>query len=593
MKQVETSFSEKKNETNFKAMEKLTVTLAGQGPDVASRLKAVSYAPFALKAYLDFHLPNFLRDKVKTKVLDFKWDISAQAMTSHILVGEPDIVGFSVYLWNYKQILECARNLKALKKDIIIILGGPQVSPIAEAVMAENSCVDIISFAHSSGEITLLDIVETIFHKGDLNTVNGICYRDARGKIIKTSPDVRPLDYKTTQSPYAKVNGVFDENIEYMAIVEASRGCPSDCGYCFWSHGKCNIEYFPLTRVLRDIEAVYNNPKVKCVYFTDSNLLSNIERAKIIIKHIIKQKSQAKTDSEMNFVYFEKSSAKLMASFSNFRFLIAVQSTNPNALKHISRVRPSPEIFEKKLRQLKQWIPGVKCHVDIMLGLPGDDFDGFMRTLDFVLSLEPFYIVLNYPVYLLPGSRFFENRETWNLRYTSTPPFSIIETPTFPRGDIERALKITVWIQILTFYYPAVARFFYDIASSDGVRLQRLLRWIRTVERKMDLFGPYGNLTDRAATSLTKWNTLKKDLLETASTAKSAHVIYSSVRDAEKPFVNSAFGMTIQLGCDIFEYMAQHKMDAIEFNSFELLPPDIIGKNDAGVIKDLFSVYKR
>ncbi len=491
-------------------MEALKITLVGQGPDVSARLKTISYAPFALKAYLDFHLPVSLKNKVKTNVLDFRYDRLPSDMTSRILADEPDIVGFSVYLWNYDRMLECARNIKTVRKDTCIILGGPQVSPIAEEVIAENPYIDIISFASAAGEVTLLDIVEAIFYKRDFNTINGICYYDTNGNIVKTSADVRLINYKTSPSPYSGGNGLFDENIGYMAVIESSRGCPYDCGYCFWGHGKHNIEYFPLNRTLEDIEIVCNNTKVKHIYFSDSNLLADIERAETIIKHIIKQKSQVKVSLEINYIHIKESTAKLLTSLPDFQFLLAVQTSNPKALKCIGRTRPSPETFAQKLDELKQWAPEAKYQVDIMLGLPGDDFNGFIQTLDFVLSLEPFYIVLNHPVYLLPGSRFFENREALRLRYTPTPPFSVIETDTFPKKDIEQALKIAIWTQVFTFYYPAIAKFFYAMARLDGVRIQRLLRWIKTIESKINLFDLHGNLVDVATLSTKRWNRLKK-----------------------------------------------------------------------------------
>jgi len=574
-------------------MEKLAITLVGQGPDTSLRLKTMSYAPFALKAYLDSHLPTSLKNRVRTEAIDFSWEAAPSAMISRIMLDDPDIVGFSVYLWNYSNILKCAQKLKSVKKEIVIVVGGPQVSPIAEEVMAKNPYIDIISSTPRNGEITLLDIVETVSYKRDFNTVNGICYRDNNGNIVKTSIEVRSISYEASPSPYNGNNRIFDGDIEYMAVIEASRGCPFDCGYCFWGHGKRGVEYFPLKRVLKDIEIVYNNPKVKHVYFADSDLISNTERAETIIKHITKQSRQITTDFEINCIYLKESTAKIMATLPGFQFTLSLQSANPNALKCIGRGRASPEVYAKTLGNLKRWVPDAKHKVDVMLGLPGDDLDGFIRTLDFVLSLEPSYIVLSYPVYLLPGSRFFENREAWKLKHSFVPPFSIIETPTFPQRDIEKALRVAIWVQIFTYYYPIVSEFFYNIARSDGIRIQRILKWIEAIEEKIDLFGSHKSLTDVAIQSTSAWNSAKKDLLERASTTEAARAIYFSICKLEKSAVDSPLGNDMRLGSDIFEYMAQGKKDAMEYNSYESFSSGMVGKSDSATIKSLFSVYRR
>ena len=568
-------------------MEKLNITLVGQGPDVSERLKAMSYAPFALRAYLDCHLKPEIKDKVEVKVIDFDWDILVGDMASQILKDCPQVVGFSVYLWNYHQILECARTLKAAKEDIIIILGGPQVSPVAKDVLLENSSVDIIPFACAAGEIILADIVEAIFHEKDLSVVNGIAMRNSKGDIIQTSSDVRPFDYSSAPSPYGRDKDFFAEGRQHMAIIESSRGCYSDCGYCAWTHGKQRIESFPMKRILKDIEVLYNNPRIKYVFFTESNFLFDIKRAENILEHVTKQKSRAKSNFEITYNFLTENTTKLMASFYDFWFVLAVQSTNPKALACIGKMRPRPQELLNKRKQVKEWVPKAKHQIDIMLGLPGDDLKGFLETLDFALSLEAHYIVLAYPVYLLPGSRFFKNRDSLGLKYTRTVPYSVIETDTFPQSDIEEALRIAIWLQILTFYYPAIARFFYSLARRDNLRIERLMKWVSAIEKKVNLFAGCNNLSDVATSSVVEWNKLKKKLLEKASRAESALEIYSAVRAAEVPC------KTIDLGCKVCRYTVENNLDAIEFDSYELLPPSIKEENDSQTVKELFSIYRR
>jgi len=571
------------------------LVLAGQGPSDSQDYKGISAAVFVLAAYLRAHLPHELKRQMDIETIDFDSFEDPAVMAARIEKHRADMVGFSVYLWNYNAIIECTKLSKKKAPNILIILGGPQVSPIAEEVISTNLHIDMVAFVPSSGETILLAIVKAAMSNQNFNSVNGIIYRDSNGCLVKTSPQVLPVDFETAPSLYDKNVNLFNQDIDYLAVIETSRGCPFSCGFCFWGWHRKKIEYFPLSRALSDIEIVYNNPRVKHVYFADANILSSIDRAKAIIKHIIKQRSQATTDFELDFTCLTEETTNLLASLPNFNFLLAIQTANPNSLKLISKARPSLNAYADKLCLFKKWVPDQNIRIDLMLGLPGDDYNGYLRTLDSVLRLEPYRITINYPIYLLPGTRFFEYKDKWGLTYLPEPPYSIIETPTFPKKDTERGFRLSLWVQTLLSYYPASADLFLKLARQDGLRIERLLRWVSIIEEKINTLDLCGNIVDISVRSVAEWNRRKKYLLETLSSAQSGYAIYSSIYKLEKA---GGFGRLldrIDIGSKVFRYLAREGVDAVEFDSYDLLPQEVIGSEPTGPdqLNDLFSQYKR
>jgi len=402
----------------------MNIALVGQGPDNSSRLFNMSYVPFASKAYLDFCLPEDIKSNIQITVYNFEWFEPSEKMASSILERDPSIVSFSVYLWNYDRTMKCVELLKAQKKNIRIVIGGPQVSSIAEKVMSENSGVDIVAITSQNGENVTRDLVKSIFYENDLRDVKGICFKDKNDQLIKTSEKVEPIDYETMPSPYTYGGDwIFKEDEKYLAIIDDSRGCPYDCGYCFWGNGTRKMGHFPIERVLKDIEVAFNHPKVEQIYFTNSNMLLFKERAEKILNHILKQKKRPYFLFEANFLHLQESTTKILAKLPNYLYPMAIQSANPKALDIITSTRPKPDVYENKKKEIDGWAPNANYSADVMLALPGDDMKGFLKTLDFALSLAISKIVINYPVYLLPGTRFYNERESLGIRYNPKNTF--------------------------------------------------------------------------------------------------------------------------------------------------------------------------
>jgi hypothetical protein len=569
------------------------LVLVGQSPNLTYRQKALAYTPFALLAFVRQHLPEDLRAHYCGEVFDFSHEDSPAAMASAIAAAAPTIVGFSAYLWNFNNLLEVTRLVKSALPQTLIMVGGPQVSPVAWDIADENPHLDVVVCAPINGELILLSIVDAVMHRRSLSQVPGIVFRNEARQLVKSSVPLPNLDFHSTPSAYALPEEVFSHDEEYMGIIETSRGCPFGCGYCFWSSDRRRIEYFPIERCFADIERVYNHPKVKSVFFTDADFLSDPGRAELILRHISKQKRQVSTIFEYNFAHITETTSKLMASLPDSLFVLAVQTTNPAAISCIGGRRPTPEMFTEKLSLLKTWVPGAVFRVALMLGLPGDNYEGFMGTLDFVLGLEPHYIMLNYPVYLLPGSRFYEQREQLGIFYGCEPPFPIIETTSFPKADIERALRFLIWVQILTYYYPAIAKLFHDLARRDGDRVKRIQRWVTEVERQVCIMPLSEQITDSAILPMNAWNNKKRAILHDASLVRVAAVLYGTIASLEEPFLTAEQKHRLRTAAAIFDYLLLQDGDLVGYDPGIVLPQALVGGQGPEELRQFFSIFKK
>lgn len=556
--------------------------------------KSMAYASFALLAFLRKYIPNDLQHSFHGKVIDFSHDDEPTTMASVINAEAPSIVGLTAYIWNSTCLLEVARIIKASSPQTILIAGGPQVSPMAMDIAMQNPYLDAVAFSPINGELILLSFVENIMRGTSLSHVPGIVFRNEDHQFIESKAMLPDLNFNTLPSPYELEEEIFSQDKEYMAAIETSRGCPYGCGFCFWDKGRRRVEYFPLARCFSDIEKAYNNPKAKTVHINDANFLTDSVRAEKILHHIMKQKSIASTIIAFHFEDLTEATAKLMGSLPGFRFALSIQTTNPAALDCVGGYRrfSNAAFFTEKLNLLKKWVPEATLLMDLMLGLPEDTYNGFMETLDFCLAIEPSDITVNYPVYLLPGSRFFDQRDKLGIICLAEPPYPIIETKSFPKSEIEKAVRFYIWMRILTFYYPVIARIFFRLGRRDGQRIKRLQKWIGEFEKKAEIMSPHEEITDYAILSIKDWNNKKMEILRKASKVRVASILYDGILRLEETFLTDDEKKSICSAMAIFDYLSSEHENLIGYNKQIVIPSRILHGLSIEEAAGFFSIVK-
>lgn len=363
-------------------------------------------------------------------IQEFTINDSIERVTAEIYKSKPDIVGFSCYIWNIVLILEIARRLKKVKEDLIILLGGPEVSFEPEKILEQYGFVDYI--ISGEGERAFLDFLKS-FEKNN----------QMPDKVIKASliDDLGKIPFPYTDDDLKHLK---DKIIYY----ESSRGCPFRCSYCL-SSAVNGVRFMPMERVKTDLYS-FIKAEVKQVKFVDRTFNCNKKRAMEIWSFL-----SEKAKPNMNF-HFEICADLLddeMLDFLNrvptglFQFEIGVQSTNVNTIRLINRSMD----FEKVSASVKRIAQGenIHQHLDLIAGLPAEDYAYFRKSFNDVYKLKPERIQLGF-LKLLKGSPIRRQASEFGYVYTDSPPYEVLKNNTLSYDEI---LRLKMIEDLLEKYY--------------------------------------------------------------------------------------------------------------------------------------------
>jgi len=335
------------------------------------------------------------------------------ALIDILLARRPNIVGFTVYGWNLERSLYFAKKLKESYAPQIIF-GGPEIT-------ADNPLIDSRHddfYVYGEGEAVFLKLLQdqTFWEKRNA--------AEPAGAIFRNSP-----------SPY--LLNVLEPEIEDLMLLETQRGCPYRCGYCFYNKSHNRLSFADEAHLLRGVQWALDH-HVKEVYLLDPSL--NVRPG---LKSLLKKISKMNKDrnlaivSEIRAEAIDAELAGLFAAAGFSWFEIGLQSTNPRALEIMNRPTNIQRIAQgAKLVKERGIVPAI----DLIVGLPGDDLHGFSRSGEFVAENNVQDDIQVFPLAVLPGTDFRLNSNELGLRFEESPPYTIIENPTFPAEDLLLAL---------------------------------------------------------------------------------------------------------------------------------------------------------
>lgn len=342
-------------------------------PYTAGQLLAYAFSDEDIKTSFSAERIFFLREKIP--------DVLEK-------IDEPAVVAFSSYIWNYNYNLQLAEKIKSLYPDCIIIFGGHHVSP-GDRMIEEYPFVDYL--LHGEGEIIFRRLLRSVLGLEKAEDIPGISMRTEKGII--TNPEMISSECNFP-SPY--LEGYFDKiieenpDIEFMGLIETSRGCPNSCAYCDWSNMKSKIRKFPMERILGEIEWMSKN-RICVLGSADSNF-GLFERDEEITDKIVEEK--LKTGHPLRFqTSYAKNSTKrvfdigmkLERADMNRGITLSFQSMNKAVLKNIGRENISTEYYSELMRLYNE--AGVATYTELILGLPGETYESLTDGMDELLSL--------------------------------------------------------------------------------------------------------------------------------------------------------------------------------------------------------------
>ena len=344
----------------------------------------------------------------------------------------PDIVGFSLYIWNIEESLKVIRLLKKVKPDILIVAGGPEVTYDYDLWLERAPEIDVIVIGE--GERTFKQLLDAYSGGNDFSSVQGIAYRMGDG-LKFTAPGPK-LDLRSLPSPFR-----FEEDINELGkrvtYIETSRGCPFSCQFCL-SSIEVGVRYFNRDAIKDDIRYLMHNG-AKTIKFVDRTFNISRSYAMEMFQFLI---DEHKPGTVFQFEITGDIMRPEVIEFLNthapaglFRFEIGVQSTNDLTNELVQR----RQNFDKLSRTVRLVKEGGKIdqHLDLIAGLPEEDYNSFRNTFNEVFALRPEELQLGF-LKLLRGTGLRIQAEQYGYAYVDEAPYEIVANNVLTFDDIIR-----------------------------------------------------------------------------------------------------------------------------------------------------------
>ena len=391
---------------------------------------------------------------------------------------KPDIVGISCYIWNIAYVLDLVRDIHKVLPETDIWLGGPEVSYDAPQLLVREP--EVFGVMKGEGEemfAALLNCYRTLgctvrqmqrlgrrsaptgsacgkdaaaeapdeactaefWYR--MSQVAGLTYHGADGKLC--DQPVRPvMDMSRIPFLYPSLKG-FENRIVYY---ESSRGCPFSCSYCLSSIDK-SVRFRDLKLVLPELD-FFLEKKVPQVKFVDRTFNAKKSHAMAIWKHILEHDNGVTNfHFEITADLLDEEELDLISRMQPglIQLEIGVQSTNPDTIKAIRR-----KMDLDRLRYVVERInagKNVHQHLDLIAGLPFEDYDSFGRSFNDVYSMEPEQFQLGF-LKVLKGSYMHEKVPDYDLQYRGKAPYEVLSAKWLPYSNVLRLKGVEDMVEV-------------------------------------------------------------------------------------------------------------------------------------------------
>lgn len=351
----------------------------------------------------------------------------------------PEVLCISCYIWNISYVKNLIREVHKVLPDTAIWLGGPEVSYDARKVLEEHP--EVTGVMKGEGEVTFLELAGFYLEGiSELAKIEGITYRD--GDQIRENPWRGITDLSTIPFVYKDLKK-FENRIIYY---ESSRGCPFSCSYCLSSIDK-KLRFRDLELVKEELQFFldHNVPQVK---FVDRTFNCKHDHAMAIWKYLIAH------DNGITNFHFEVAADLLneeeIALIRTMRpgmiqLEIGVQSTNPDTIREIHRKMDFAQVSEVVTRV--QEGHNVHQHLDLIAGLPYEDYDSFGKSFCDVYQLRPQQLQLGF-LKVLKGSFMYQAAPEYGCVCQSREPYEVLYTRWLPYDDVLRLKLVEEMVEV-------------------------------------------------------------------------------------------------------------------------------------------------
>ncbi len=471
-------------------------------------------------ASVDVELKSFsYEDKNIAGLNDKK---AGEVLAKILAKNNPQIVAFSVYVWNRFILTETAKVLRAILPNVTILVGGTEVTANPKSFVNDTLFDYIIC---GEGEETVSNLVADILEN-----------KAPKERLIYS----KPCNLETIESPY--LDGTLNASDYGGALWELARGCPFRCSFCYESKGEKKVRYFSKKRLLEELQ-FFVDSGIDQVFVLDPTYNVDKNRALEILRTIEKKAPDIFFHFECRPEFIDQKLARAFANIS-CSLQIGLQSSNEQVLKLVNRPFNKKE-FVKNIGLLNE--TGAVFGFDIIYGLPGETLETFKQTINFALELYPNHVEI-FQLSVLPGTTLADQAKQMNINHLKEAPYHVLNTPTLSVKDIEKAKQLSFACSVLYTQGRAVPWFLAlikPLQKKPVVIFEEFLNFL--------IFKGY-KITNSCKIPFNTIVELQKDFIKEQYTTKNT-----------KHLLRFAFDL-IDLNAAISQYIADGKESQVELN---------------------------
>lgn len=376
-----------------------------------------------LRSYTEPHFPD-------VHLVEYTINDLPEKIVADLYKQKPEVIGFSCYIWNIAETTAIIRRLKKVLPQVKVVLGGPEVSYETKDFLQKHPEVDFV--VQGEGEHTFLELLQALRAGRGAEGVWGVAYRD--GDVIWENP-ARPMlpDLNAIPSPYLDRFAELENRILYF---ECSRGCPFKCQYCL-SSIEDGVRYFDLERVKQELKALID-AGVRQIKFVDRTFNIHKQYAMEVFQFLLANRQNTTFHFEITADILKPEIVDYLnehAPKGVIQFEIGVQSTNDLTNQLVLR----RQNFSKLSAIVNKIREGGKIHqhLDLIAGLPEEDYSSFRKTFNDVYTLKPDELQLGF-LKMLKGVGVRIRAAQHDYVWVDEPPYEIVSNNVLSYDDILR-----------------------------------------------------------------------------------------------------------------------------------------------------------
>jgi anaerobic magnesium-protoporphyrin IX monomethyl ester cyclase len=382
------------------------------------------------------YLKAFAAPEFDVTLAEYTIKDPAMNIVTDLYRKKPDVIGFSCYIWNIEETIKVIKMLKKINPELVIILGGPEVTYDVHEWLERIPEVDYIVVGE--GEETFKDLLTAIRDNESKDDISGVAFR--KEDRLKINPQRNKLNLKDLPSPFR-----FEEDLEHLSkrvtYIETSRGCPFNCQFCL-SSIEVGVRYFDREKVKDDIRFLMDHG-AKTIKFVDRTFNISRSYAMEMFQFLI---DEHRPGTVFQFEITADIMRPEVIDFLNknapaglFRFEIGVQSTNDLTNELVKR----KQNFAKLQRTVMMVKEGGKIdqHLDLIAGLPEENYQSFRKTFNDVFEMRPEELQLGF-LKMLRGTGVRITAAQHDYIYMDHSPYEILGNNVLSFEDITRIKQV-------------------------------------------------------------------------------------------------------------------------------------------------------